>query len=684
MTQQEFFNRYSYSPSRDRIGGGGFGTVYKAYDNVLHREVAIKVSEVKTTADGKKTFSLKDEFEALAHVPKHPNIANYEEFYSFEDHRGLCDYAIMQYYPDGNLSNAIKQGLTTVQKEDIATQLLEGIDFLHKHKVVHRDLKPGNILIVRHGGRIIPLITDFGLSKAAGVVDGSVFSNSFGAGTPRYSSPEQLQGLPLRFNTDLWSYGAIIYELFTGTQLFSASSGAANTAQADMEIYNKIVNGNVQNLGRMPKKWSKVAERCLVVDATKRAKDAAELFGLIRGDDDETEVTDGAIGAFAPKQPVQPPKGKTEPKSPESPEKSKPRTALWIALGAAVGAAVVAVLLFLLLKPKPQPDDPDTLAYEACQTVADYRNYLSNYGRNAAHYADAKQKVDEYVADSIAKAQQAATLAQAQQQAETDQKSQIEAEKKEENAYKKCMTVAACDSYLKAYPQGRYVQEVRAKKAQLEAQVQQQPQQQGGNGSANGHDYVDLCLPSGTLWATCNIGASKPEGYGHYYAWGETKPQTINTYNWSSYKYANGNYDKLTKYCNSSSYGNNGFTDNLTALQTSDDPAASNWGSGWRTPSKAQWDELLSNTTNQWTTKNGVKGSLFTSKKNGQTLFLPAAGTRWGSELYGAGSHGVYWSRSLYTDFPYYAWYLSFYSDDCDMRYNNRGDGFSVRPVRQN
>ncbi len=319
MTQEEFFKRYNYSPSRDRIGGGGFGTVYKAYDNVLHREVAIKVSEVKTTADGTKTFSLKDEFEALNHVPKHPNIANYEEFYSFEMPNGIFDYAVMQYYPDGNLTNAIKHGLTAEQKEDVATQLLEGIDFLHQHKVVHRDLKPGNILIVKYGGKIIPLITDFGLSKAAGMVDGSVFSNSFGAGTPKYSSPEQLQGKPLRFNTDLWSYGAILYELFTGEQLFSAGSGAANTTQADMEIYNKIVNGNVSSLGKMPEKWRKLAERCLVVDAEKRAKDAVELFSIIKGDvaaDDETIIGD------SPKPPIQP-NPQTIPTEPSLPMEKK-------------------------------------------------------------------------------------------------------------------------------------------------------------------------------------------------------------------------------------------------------------------------------------------------------------------------------------------------------------------------
>lgn len=631
MTQQEFFKRYTYTPSRDRIGGGGFGTVYKAYDNTLHREVAIKVSEVKTTADGKKTFSLKDEFEALDHVPKHPNIANYEEFYSYEMPNGIFDYAVMQYYPDGNLSNAIKQGLTAEQKEDIATQLLEGIDFLHKHKVVHRDLKPGNILIVKHGGKVIPLITDFGLSKAAGVVDGSVFSSSFGAGTPRYSSPEQLQGQPLRFNTDLWSYGAILYELFTGAQLFSAGSGAANTAQADMEVYNKIVNGNVQSLGKMPEKWRKVAERCLVVDATKRAKDAAELLGIVRGDDDETEITVGPSTSSAGTATSTPSSkgtgGQTSPSKksgkitkapPTSPDKPKSKKGLWIGLG--IAAAVFLLVLLLKPQPEPTPTDPDTQAYEACQTVADYRAYMRQYGTNALHYADAQAYVERHMADSAAKAQQMA------------------------------------------------------------AQLQAQQSSQSGKGSANGHEWVDLGLPRGTLWATCNIGASKPEDYGSYFAWGETMPQSSNTYNWDTYKYANGNKDKLTKYCNKSDYGNNGFTDTLTTLQAGDDPATAKWGSGWRTPSKAQWEELKNNTKCEW--QKGKKGYLFTSKTNGNSVFLPAAGCRWDGELRSAGS-GYYWSRSLDTGYPFGAWGLLFDSGDCSMHGNFRYRGFSVRPVRE-
>ena len=298
MTQQEFFDRYTYSVLKDRIGGGGFGTVYKAYDNVLHRDVAIKVSEIKTTADGKKTFSLKDEFEALGHVPKHPNIANYEELYTFESPQGVFDYAIMQYYPDGNLASLIKEGLTDEQKEDVAKQLLDGVAFLHRHNVVHRDLKPGNILIVKHGGKVIPLITDFGLSKTTQGDFSNQFSNSFGGGTQRYSSPEQLQGKPLRFNTDLWSYGAILYELFTGRPVFESGSGANNTAQADLEIYNKIIHGNVDSrVSSLPGKWSVIAKRCLVVDPEQRAKSADEFTYLFEETSFDTPLPKGSRSA---------------------------------------------------------------------------------------------------------------------------------------------------------------------------------------------------------------------------------------------------------------------------------------------------------------------------------------------------------------------------------------------------
>lgn len=194
------------------------------------------------------------------------------------------------------------------------------------------------------------------------------------------------------------------------------------------------------------------------------------------------------------------------------------------------------------------------------------------------------------------------------------------------------------------------------------------------------HGYIDLGLPSGTLWATCNVGADKPDDYGDYFAWGETRPKEY--YNWSTYKYCNGSYNQLTKYCNQSDYGYNGFTDNLTVLQPSDDAATANWGNGWCMPTKEQWEELYQNTNSTWTTQNGVNGRLFTAS-NGNSLFLPAAGARLSDELFGVGDDGYYWSSLLYTNKPYDARYFKFSDDDYYIYDDPRGSlGLTVRPLR--
>ena len=197
----------------------------------------------------------------------------------------------------------------------------------------------------------------------------------------------------------------------------------------------------------------------------------------------------------------------------------------------------------------------------------------------------------------------------------------------------------------------------------------------------NGHAYVDLGLPSGLLWATCNVGADNPEDYGGYFAWGETQPKDY--YDWSTYQYCNGSNSTMTKYCTNADYGNNGFVDNQTTLFPEDDAATTNWGSDWRMPTKEEWQELYNNTTWTWTTQNGVNGRLFTAA-NGNSLFLPAAGSRWDGELDYAGSYGYYWSSSLYTDRPGSAWYLDVNSGDTYVGNNYRYVGFSVRPVLEN
>ena len=199
------------------------------------------------------------------------------------------------------------------------------------------------------------------------------------------------------------------------------------------------------------------------------------------------------------------------------------------------------------------------------------------------------------------------------------------------------------------------------------------------SGTENGHEYVDLGLS--VKWATCNVGASTPEGYGYYFAWGET--QTKSTYNESTYKWCNGNgsYDTLTKYNTNSSYGT---VDNKTTLDLSDDAARANWGGSWRMPTSAEQDELRSNCTWTWTSQNGVNGYKVTSKSNGNSIFLPAAGYRNGSSLNHAGSYGNYWSSSLCTGSPIQAYDLYFNSSYVGWYFTIfRDPGFSVRPVCQ-
>ena len=202
------------------------------------------------------------------------------------------------------------------------------------------------------------------------------------------------------------------------------------------------------------------------------------------------------------------------------------------------------------------------------------------------------------------------------------------------------------------------------------------------------HEYVDLGLPSGTLWATCNVGAENPWDYGDYFAWGETT--TKSNYDWSTYKYANDDYRKITKYCGLSVFGDNGYTDTLTILECSDDAAFVNWGSDWCMPTELQFRELNDNCTwILWTIPNGKDGyevkGFEVKGKNGNSIFLPATGYRNGTVLYDASKSGDYWSSSLSTGDPENARHLYFNSGGGNPDHGGwRRCGMSVRPVRSN
>lgn len=188
------------------------------------------------------------------------------------------------------------------------------------------------------------------------------------------------------------------------------------------------------------------------------------------------------------------------------------------------------------------------------------------------------------------------------------------------------------------------------------------------------HQYVDLGLPSGTLWATMNVGANSPEEYGDYFAWGETAPKqeyTQQNYEWYDYSHLT-----FTKYCTNWMFGP---TDNKTDLDPEDDAATVNWGEPWRLPTLEQIQELVDNCSWKWTLRNGELGQLVTGP-NGNTLFLPSTGMR-DTSLINADWLGVIWSRTLFTE-PTCGYVLEYHGGGLYVDNTHRSWGCPVRAVR--
>ena len=200
--------------------------------------------------------------------------------------------------------------------------------------------------------------------------------------------------------------------------------------------------------------------------------------------------------------------------------------------------------------------------------------------------------------------------------------------------------------------------------------------------NSNGHDYVDLGLPSGTLWATMNVGASKASDAGLYFQWGDTQGYTKDQvgrgngqkkFTWGDYKWSiNGSASNFRKY-----------TTKGATLELEDDAAHVNMGGDWHMPTPDQIEELIDNTTTAWTTQDGVNGKLFTSNKDtSKSIFIPAAGAAEDGSLYYSRSYGYVWSSMLSAGFITDGQILSFGSGDAYLgNGRNRYSGFSVRGV---
>lgn len=194
------------------------------------------------------------------------------------------------------------------------------------------------------------------------------------------------------------------------------------------------------------------------------------------------------------------------------------------------------------------------------------------------------------------------------------------------------------------------------------------------------HEFVDLGLS--VKWATCNIGATKPEEYGYYFAWGEVTPKEI--CKWENYIHSNGSHDNITKYCTQDNFGKDNFTDYKTILDAENDAAHVNWGGSWRMPTKEEKEELMEKCTWVLTTENGVNGYRVTSNVEGytnQSIFLPSAGMIFEDAPCYVGDYGCYWTSSLDANNTYNAYYCAFSQTYNKLYCNSRCYGKSIRAV---
>lgn len=281
----EFSSDYKYDEETDKLGEGGFASVYRADDMVRHREVAVKVSKVPKD----ERYSLKHEFEVVKSFPVHSNVAYYESCYRFKmPGVGLYDLAIMDYYPLGNLELFMStEKIKPEQLFYLVNSILDGLAFLHENGAIHRDIKPSNILIAKFSNKLIPKIADFGLGKILGTEGESSIENSFIGGSVNYAAPEQILGTRIRPNVDLWSFGVLLYKICVGEVPFMVDESSTSTSIRRERLIKKIVNAEIpERLKEVDEPYQTIIRKCLVVDAEIRPKSAKELLKILNFDNE--------------------------------------------------------------------------------------------------------------------------------------------------------------------------------------------------------------------------------------------------------------------------------------------------------------------------------------------------------------------------------------------------------------
>jgi serine/threonine protein kinase/formylglycine-generating enzyme required for sulfatase activity len=283
----EILNKYIYDPQLDLLGKGGFATVYKAYDKILEMPVALKFFHPQDQAN---KYTIINEIKR-AIILAHPNIVKYygvetliNRNYHGQDEE--VQIGVMEFVQEGQLKTFMSNNpLNMDQLKKLLIDILEGLKYLHSEGIIHRDIKPQNILLGRDKqNRLVAKIADFGISKSA---DSNQASASILLGTIEYMAPEQFNperygiNKKIGYNVDIWAFGVSAYYLLTGNLLFGSRSGDTSAAQ----MISKIVGaeGIGDRLDKIEEPYRSVLKKCIVPDANVRTNDIDELLAILKG-----------------------------------------------------------------------------------------------------------------------------------------------------------------------------------------------------------------------------------------------------------------------------------------------------------------------------------------------------------------------------------------------------------------
>ena len=570
----------------------------------------------------------------------HPHIVRVLE--AFETNNTV--YYAMEFCEEGSLDELIgREGLAEGQALTFARQIGSALDYMHGERVLHLDLKPGNVML---RGKDEATLIDFGLSKQYDETGEPESSTTIGGGTPGYAPLEQSnyrEGREFPVQMDVYALGATLFKMLTGERPAEAAvllnEGFPTeklTAQGVSEQTIAVVEKAMSPMKR--DRYGSVAEFLAALDGVAAEQPSAPAA------EERTVYTDPAVETtVVDEEPQQPtpqltpaPKPTPQP-APQSaavkenpiiptPKKKGGKKWLW------------TVVILLLVAGGFWGGRTAITHLREQQAIAD-----------SITLAEAERAA--FVQDSTEKANAAA------QKAEKDRLAKEKAAEEKRLAEEKAAKEKA--------EQERREREARevAEKAERERLAREEAARQAAarasRGTINGHEWVDLGLS--VKWATCNVGASSPSEYGNYYAWGETRTKSeYYTSNSATYEKSMGDIAGNPNY----------------------DAARANWGGSWRLPTNAEFQELIDKCTWTWTSQGGHKGYKVTGK-NGNSIFLPAAGWRGGSSLNYAGEDGYYWSSSPDESGSQRAYGLNFGSGYRSVSWYGRYGGRPVRPVSE-